>query len=67
MLFRSLATEDALAKGVFGVPTLAVDGLLFWGLDALPMLRQYLDGDPWFRSADWQDADHWPVGVVRAR
>ena len=61
------ATEEAIAKGVFGVPTIAVDGFLFWGLDALPMLRQCLDGDPWFRSADWLDAAHWPVGVVRTR
>lgn len=41
-------TDAALAKGVFGVPTFAVDGRLFWGLDALPMLRAYLDGDAWF-------------------
>lgn len=38
-------TAEALALGVFGVPTFMVDGKLFWGLDALPMLRAYLDGD----------------------
>ncbi len=32
-------TEDALAAGVFGVPTCEVDAKLFWGLDSLPMLR----------------------------
>jgi len=30
------------------VPTFELDGRLFWGLDALPMLRAYLDGDAWF-------------------
>ena len=44
-------TDDAIAKGVFGVPTFEVDGKLFWGLDALPMLTAYLDGDTWFDGA----------------
>ena len=38
-------TEQALARGVFGVPTLEVDGQLFWGLDSLSMLKAYLQGD----------------------
>jgi 2-hydroxychromene-2-carboxylate isomerase len=39
-------TAAAIAAGVFGVPTCGVDGRLFWGLDALPMLRAQLEGDP---------------------
>ena len=35
-------TEDAIAQGVFGVPAFVVDGCMFWGLDALPMLRAHL-------------------------
>ena len=49
-------TEAAIAAGVFGVPTLVVDGRLFWGLDALPMLRDYLDGHAWFDGGDWEAA-----------
>lgn len=49
------ATQDAIAAGLFGVPTFAVDDKLFWGFDALPMLRAYLQGDEWF-GAPWQDA-----------
>ncbi|WP_137895313.1 2-hydroxychromene-2-carboxylate isomerase [Ramlibacter sp. 2FC] len=49
-------TEQALALGLFGVPTIAVDGHLFWGLDALPMLRAYLLGDPWFQGPAWDAA-----------
>ena len=41
-------TDAALAKGIFGVPTFEVDGRLFWGFDALEMLRTYFDGDAWF-------------------
>ncbi len=44
-------TDEAIAQGVFGVPTFEVDGKLFWGLDALPMLRAYLAGDAWFEDA----------------
>lgn len=50
------ATEQALEQGVFGVPTMAVDGKLFWGLDSLPMLAAYLKGDPWFASGAWESA-----------
>jgi 2-hydroxychromene-2-carboxylate isomerase len=36
-------TDEALAAGVFGVPTVAVDGELFWGTDALDLLDAYLE------------------------
>ena len=59
------ATDEALALGVFGVPTVEVDGRLFWGLDALPMLAAYLRGDAWFDGADWDAAAEPRSGVVR--
>ena len=58
-------TEDAIAKGVFGVPSFAVDNKIFWGLDALPMLRDYLKGDAWFEGADWESACQVAVGARR--
>jgi 2-hydroxychromene-2-carboxylate isomerase len=57
-------TDEAVAAGVFGVPTFAVDDKLFWGLDALPMLRAYLDADPWF-DTHWADAASVMQGVRR--
>jgi 2-hydroxychromene-2-carboxylate isomerase len=39
-------TEDAVAKGVFGVPTFILDGELFWGQDRLPYLAERLWGVP---------------------
>ena len=57
-------TEEAISKGVFGVPTFEVDGQLFWGLDALPMLRAYLDGDAFFKGP-WQQAASVAQGVKR--
>jgi 2-hydroxychromene-2-carboxylate isomerase len=58
-------TDEAIARGVFGVPTLEVDGRLFWGFDALPMLREYLDGDAWFDSAAWNDPIRVEQGIAR--
>lgn len=57
-------TQEALAKGVFGVPTMCVDEHVFWGFDALPMLQAYLAGDAWFGQA-WQAAAQVAVGVKR--
>ena len=44
-------TEDAIARGVFGVPTMIAGDELFWGVDQLPYLELYLDGqDPWEKA-----------------
>ena len=61
------ATADAVARGLFGVPAMEVDGRWFWGFDALPMVRDYLRGDAWFDGPDWEAAAALPVGVRRAR
>ena len=58
-------SDEALARGAFGVPSIEVDGKLFWGLDALPMLRSCLDGDAWFQGPDWGAAAELPVGIRR--
>jgi 2-hydroxychromene-2-carboxylate isomerase len=57
-------TKEAIARGVFGVPTCLVDGHLFWGLDALPMLRACMEGDAWFAGSDWQAVAQRP-GIQR--
>ncbi|HSH92440.1 MAG TPA: 2-hydroxychromene-2-carboxylate isomerase [Ramlibacter sp.] len=59
-------TEDAIAHGVFGVPMCVVDDRKFWGFDALPMLRAYLEGDTWFAQGEWERAAQLP-GVQRSR
>jgi 2-hydroxychromene-2-carboxylate isomerase len=38
-------TEAAVADGVFGVPTMLVDGELFWGNDSLEHLDRFLSGE----------------------
>jgi len=41
------AVDQAIAKGVFGVPTFIVDGEPIWGVDRLWMLEH------WLRHGDW--------------
>lgn len=36
------ATEEAIARGAFGVPTMIADDELFWGVDSLPLLERFL-------------------------
>ena len=60
-------TEEAIAAGVFGVPAYAVDDKLFWGFDALPMLRDYLRGDPWFAGEGWHGVGQVTYGIERRR
>ena len=59
------ATAEALARGIFGVPTLELDGRLFWGLDALPMLAACLRGEPWFDGPAWDEEGAPRTGVQR--
>jgi 2-hydroxychromene-2-carboxylate isomerase len=56
-------TDDAIAQGVFGVPSYAVDGQVFWGLDALPMLRSCVAGDAWFSGPQWDAAAQLQSGI----
>jgi 2-hydroxychromene-2-carboxylate isomerase len=56
-------TDDAIALNIFGVPAFEVDGRVFWGLDALPMLRAYLEGDAWFSDANWNAPLTLPSGL----
>ena len=48
------ATKKAVELGVFGVPSFVVDKELFWGVDQISYLEDYLEGnDPIARiSAD---------------
>jgi 2-hydroxychromene-2-carboxylate isomerase len=58
-------TDEALALGLFGVPAMVLDGRVFWGFDALPMLRAHLDGDDWFGSGAWEAVAQTAEGARR--
>lgn len=58
-------TDSAIEHGVFGVPTMEVDGKLFFGLDSLTMLCAYMKDDSWYKNPAWNDAKKIPVGTAR--
>ncbi len=58
-------TDSAIAAGIFGVPTVAIDGELFWGQDATPMLLDYLGDASIFASESMRRIDALPAAVVR--
>ena len=41
------ATDEAIAKGVFGSPFFLVDREPFWGWDRMPMLESWLETGGW--------------------
>jgi 2-hydroxychromene-2-carboxylate isomerase len=62
-----LQTQQALSLGAFGVPTFVVQGELFWGFDALPLMRSQLLGNDWIGGPAWQGASKLAVGTDRPR
>ena len=59
-------TEQAIARGVFGVPTLAIGEELFWGLDAGDMALDYAaDPERFCHDPELQRIDRLPEGVRR--
>ena len=58
-------TEEAIARGVFGVPTLALGDALFWGLDATEMARDYAAAGCQFTDPEYARVASLPEGVQR--
>jgi len=47
-------TEDAIARGVFGVPSMEIDDEVFWGYDDLPYLELYMAGKDPLDKEEWK-------------
>jgi 2-hydroxychromene-2-carboxylate isomerase len=58
-------TEKAIARGVFGVPTMVVADELFWGVDQFEFLAMYLDGNDPLRSVEIDLSHHRGPAVRR--
>jgi len=58
-------TDEAIARGVFGVPTLAIGDELFWGADATAMAADYLAGGCRFADPEIERVGSLPVGAAR--
>ena len=50
-------TDEAIARGVFGVPTMEMNGEIFWGYDDLPYLELCMAGEDPLARTSWGKAD----------
>jgi 2-hydroxychromene-2-carboxylate isomerase len=58
-------TDDAIARGVFGVPTLAIGDELFWGVDATAMAADFVAQGCKFTDAEMTRVANLPAGAER--
>ena len=58
-------TDEAISRGVFGVPTLAIGDELFWGADATEMARDYVAAGCRYDDPEYARVAALPAGVTR--
>ena len=58
--------EEASANGIFGVPTFHIDGHNFWGIDATPMMLDYVANPGLFDTPEMQRISNMDMGIVRS-
>ena len=60
-------TEQAISQGVFGVPSLVVDGACFWGVDATDMAADFLADSAAFEDEEMRRVSNLPAAAERPR
>ncbi len=60
-------TQEALTRGVYGVPTLAIGEDLFWGNDATDLILDWLADPGRFASGEYARLRHLPSAAERPR
>jgi 2-hydroxychromene-2-carboxylate isomerase len=58
-------TDEAVRRGVFGVPTFEIDGELFWGADSIEFLQAFLKDPAVVRNEEMRRLDGLPVAAAR--
>ncbi len=58
-------TDEAIARGVFGVPTLAIGDELFWGVDATEMAAEFVAAGCRWTDPEYARVAALPVGAAR--
>lgn len=58
-------TDEAIARGVFGVPTLAIGDELFWGDDATAMAVDYAMAGCRYDDPEYARVSSLPIGAAR--
>ena len=58
-------TEEAAARGVFGVPSFVIDGEVFWGADAVDFAKAFIADPSVVHNAEFRRVDDLPVAAAR--
>jgi len=58
-------TEEAVQRGVFGVPSFVVDGEVFWGADAIDFAKAFIFNPTVVRNDEMRRVDALPVAAAR--
>jgi 2-hydroxychromene-2-carboxylate isomerase len=58
-------TDEAIARGVFGVPTLAIGDEVFWGVDATGMALDFVAAGCRYDDAEYARVSALPLGATR--
>lgn len=58
-------SDDAIAAGVFGVPSFVVDGEVFWGADSIEFLNAFLADASVLGNDEMERVANLPVGAAR--
>lgn len=59
-------TNQAIAAGVFGVPTFECNGELFWGGDTIEWMKEFLSAPALFSSSEMRRLEALPMGAERS-
>ena len=60
-------TDEAIAQGVFGVPTLVVDNEIFWGHDTADLLVDYLNDEDGVKRDIFEPVDGLAQGLAQRK
>jgi 2-hydroxychromene-2-carboxylate isomerase len=58
-------TDEAIERGLFGVPTLVIDDELFWGSDGIDFALEYLAEPAILDDGELRRVSTLPIGVAR--
>ena len=59
------STQEAAERGVFGVPTFAIDDELFWGLDSTDLVLDYLNDPTLLSAGEYARISDLPIAQAR--
>ena len=58
-------TEEAAARGVFGIPTFVIGDEVFWGLDTTDLVLDYLNDPTMLKSGEFARISDLPIAQAR--